>query len=80
MFLDVHREFKNGSVDDYLKEAMCSPNCKIHSWNQMVSFEEPYADDVTRSFYNETPTGYIFNYYMRTSEVFKFYLTLRFQY
>ena len=71
----------NGSIDDYLKQARCAPmNCKIHSWNQMVGFEEPYADDVTRSFYAELPTGYTFNYYMRTSEVFKFSTFLRVQY
>ena len=81
MFLDVHKEFLNGSIDDYLKQALCAPmNCKIHSWNQMVGFEEPYADDVTRSFYSELPTGYTFNYYMRTSEVFKFSTFLRVQY
>ena len=72
-FLDVHKEFSNGSVDGYLKEAMCSPmNCEIQTWNQMVSFEESYSDDVIGSFYTEPPTNYSFNYYMRTSEVFNF--------
>jgi hypothetical protein len=77
-FIKVHKEFTNGSVDDFLKAAMCSPvNCEVHSWNQMVSFEENYSDDVTRSFWNEgnrnePPTGYGFNYLMETFEVFNF--------
>ena len=72
-FIDVHKEFTNGSVDDFLKLAKCAPmNCEVHSWNQMVSFEESYSDDVTRSFWDEPPTGYTFNFMMRTFEVFNF--------
>ena len=72
-FIDVHKEFTNGSVDDFLKAAKCAPvNCEVHSWNQMVSFEESYSDDVTRSFWDEPPTGYTFNFMMRTFEVFNF--------
>ena len=68
MFLDAHQQFSNGSLtlNDYLREAKCLPlNCKLHTWNHIVMFEETHKDFNSLSNEDDIPKNYYLTYYMR---------------
>ena len=63
MFLDAHRQFSNGKLNDYLREAKCLPiNCRVHRWNYRVMFEESHIDYNFGSSPGDPPENYLLNF------------------